>query len=176
MSGTSSMKALSVRLSWFPVALILTGTAMLLQRLHVIHLDWHAVFWGLVALGGVYKLIGGFAAKARGGVFWGTVFLAAGVFALLNVYEVIDPEPGLAVAGLLFALGVAFFLMFVVVPRDWYVLVPSLFFLLVGGAVLAVEMGYYDRWEVGPIIGAYWPVGLILFGLAILLNRGRRTG
>jgi hypothetical protein len=170
------MKALSVRFSWFPVALIVVGTAMLLQRLHVIHMDWHAIFWCLLALGGTYKLVRGFAAKSRGGVFWGMVFLVAGVFALLNIYDVIDPEPGAAVGGLLIALGIAFLLMFVMAPRDWYVVVPALFFLLLGGAVLSVEMGYSDRWEVGPIIGSYWPLGLILFGLALLLNRGRRAG
>ena len=170
------MKALSVRFSWFPVALIVVGTAMLLQKLHVVQMDWHILFWGLLALGGIYKLVRGFTAKSRGGVFWGMVFLTAGVFALLHIYDIIDPEPGAAVGGFLIGLGIAFVLMFVVAPRDWYVLVPALFFFLVGGAVLSVEMGYYDRWEVAPIIGSYWPVGLILFGLALLLNRGKRAG
>lgn len=167
------MNTLPVRFSWFAVALILTGTAMLLHRLNVVHLDWHAILWGLVAFGGLYKLIVGFATKRRGGVFWGTVFVTVGGFALLNLYDVIDPDPGLAVAGFLVALGIAFTLMFITVPRDWFVLVPALFFLLVGGAVLAVEMGYYERWEVTPIIASYWPAALIVFGLALLLNRGR---
>jgi succinate-acetate transporter protein len=175
MSRTFFMKALPVRFSWFAVALIVTGTAMLLHRLHVIHINWHAIFWGVVALGGLYKLVAGFAAKERGRVFWGTVFLTAGGFALLNIYDVIDPEPGLAVSGFLIALGIAFLLMFVTTPRDWYVLVPALFFLLVGGAVLSVEMGYYDRWDVATVIGSYWPAGLILFGVALLLNRGRKA-
>jgi hypothetical protein len=167
------MNTLPVRFSWFAVALIVTGTAMLLQRLHVISMDWRTIFWGVVALGGVYKLVMGFAMKRRGGVFWGTIFTTVGTLALLSLHDVIDPSPGIAVSGMLIALGVGFVLMFVTVPRDWYVLAPGLFFLLVGGAVLAVELGYYERWQVGPIIASYWPAGLIVFGLALLLNRGK---
>jgi len=165
----------TLRFPLFAIVLILVGTVMLLHRLHVVSMDWITVLWGVVALAGAFKIFNGFTLKRRGGVFWGLLFLALGTFALLHEFGVIDPEPGFTVAGLLLTLGTAFLLMFLTVPRDWYVLVPSAFFLLVGGGVLCVELGYFNRWDVSSFLGAYWPLALIAFGAALLLNRTRRT-
>ena len=67
--------------------------------------------------------------------------------------------------------GVAFLMMFVVSPRNWHVLVPTVFFLGAGAVMVLAEMGYFDRWDVMDAMRQYWPIALILFGITLLLNR-----
>jgi len=64
-------------------------------------------------------------------------------------------------------------LMFLVSPRDWHLLVPGAFLLLVGGAILSTELGYAQTWVVAPVVNRWWPAGLVLFGAAMLLNHSR---
>jgi len=80
-------------------------------------------------------------------------------------------DPGIVVSGLFLLFGAGCLLMFLVSPRNWYVLVPAACFLLVGGAILSTELGYWATWEVAPVVNRWWPAGLVLFGVALLLNR-----
>jgi hypothetical protein len=40
----------------------------------------------------------------------------------------------------------------------------------VGGAILSTELGVWATWEVAPVVNRWWPAGLVLFGMALLLN------
>jgi hypothetical protein len=164
------MHTLPVRNYWFPALLILIGAGMLLQRLHVIWVGWPAFLWMMVTVGGAVMLYNGLVRKSRGGVFWGLVWLAFGGACLLRSYEVLWLEPGIVVSGLFLVSGAGLLLVFLVSPRDWYLLVPAACFLIVGGAILSTELGVWPTWEVAPVVNRWWPAGLVLFGLALLLN------
>jgi hypothetical protein len=164
------MHTLPVRNYWFPALLIVIGAGMLLQRLHVIWVGWPAVLWMMVTVGGAVMLYNGLVLKSRGGVFWGLVWFAFGGACLLRSYEVLWLEPGIVVSGLFLVSGAGLLLVFLVSPRDWYLLVPAACFLIVGGAVLSTELGVWATWEVAPVVNRWWPAGLVLFGLALLLN------
>ena len=164
------MHTLPVRQYWFPSLLILVGAGMLLQRLHVVSVGWPAVpFMFLTAWGGV-KLYNGIAVKSRGGVFWGLFWFVVGGACLLRTFGVVWLDPGVVVSGLFLLAGAGLLLAFLVSPRDWYLLVPAVCFLLVGGAILSTELGYWAAWEVAPVVNRWWPAGLVLFGAALLLH------
>jgi hypothetical protein len=164
------MHAVPVRNFWFPVLLILIGAAMLLQRLHVVWVGWPALLWTLVAAGGGIKLYNGLALKSRGGVFWGLFWFVLGGACLLRALDAVWLDPGIVVSGLFLVTGAGMLLMFLVSPGTWYLLVPAVCFLIVGGAVLSTELGYFATWEIAPVVNRWWPVGLVLFGVALLLN------
>jgi hypothetical protein len=165
------MKALPIRFSWFALFLIVLGLSLMLHRLQLVDVPWYSMLWILVTILAAIRLFNGFVLKKRGNVFWGFFWMAIGCGATLYAYNLFDPGGGMMVAAATIVVGVAFLLMFVTVPRDWYVLVPAAFFLLLGGTILCVELGYFDSWDVAPLISSYWPVALILFGGAILLNK-----
>jgi hypothetical protein len=159
------------RFSWFGVALILIGAALLLHRLGVVSLGWHVVAWGVVTLIGVVKLFNGFSLKQRGSAFWGTAFFLIGLYNVVAELGVFEFQEYLVAPALVLTLGTAFLAVFLVMPRDWHNLVPSLFFLGLGTLMVLAEMGFLFRWQVEDLVGTYWPVGLILFGAALLLSR-----
>jgi len=171
------MNALPVRRFWFPALLIVVGTAMLLARLHVPWPGWAPLLWSLVAAGGGVRLYNGLVLRSRGGVFWGFFWLIVGGAGLLRSFDILWLDPGIVVSGTLLVLGAGCILMFLVSRRDWHLLVPAAFFLLVGGAILSTELGYADSREVAPLVNRWWPAGLVLFGAAMILNqpRGART-
>lgn len=164
------MNTYPIRISGFAVLLIVLGVTMLLHRLHIAWIPWQTALFFLVAAGGAVKLYNGFALKIRGKVFWGVVWFVVGLGLLLDTTYVIELTPGLAVSGLMIAVGVGFLLMFALRRSDWSQLVPGAFFILAGSLCLAGELGYFSTWDVASACETYWPVGLILFGVALLLN------
>jgi hypothetical protein len=164
------MRALTVRHYWIPVLLIFIGAGMLLDRLHVMRAGWPAVFWVFVALGGGIKLYNGLVLRSRGGVFWGLIWFVLGGACFLRSCGVEWLEPDLVVSGLFLLTGAGLLLAFFVSRCDWYLLVAAACLLLVGGAILSTELGYWATWEVAPVVNRWWPAGLVLFGAALLLN------
>jgi hypothetical protein len=164
------MHALPARSFWFPVLLILIGAGMLLHRLHFMWFGWPAVLWMFVTVGGGVKLYNGLVLKSRGGVFWGLFWFVLGGACLLRSCDVLWLDPGIMVSGLFLVSGAGLLLAFLVSPRDWYLLVPAACFLIVGGAILSTELGVWATWEVAPVVNRWWPAGLVLFGMALLLN------
>ncbi len=159
------------RFPFFGLLLILVGAVMLLDRTGVISLGWHSVFWGLVTLLGAYKLYAGFADPAREGIFWGTLFFFVGAYNFLNDLDLLEFSSSLLLPLFLIVMGVGFLLKFFRHLHDWHLIVPALFFVGLGAAMVLSELGTVGRWEVLGAIKAYWPVALILFGAALLLNR-----
>jgi len=164
------MHTLPVRNYWFPVLLIVFGSAMLLHRLHVVWAGWVPALFLAVAAGGGIMLYNGVARRSRGGVFWGFFWLVLGGACLLRACEVVWLDPGIVVSGLLLVFGAGTILMFVVSRRDWHLLVPGACLILAGGAVLSTELGWLPVWEVAPVVNRWWPAALVVSGAALILN------
>jgi hypothetical protein len=162
--------SLPVRNYFFPALLIVVGAALLLQRFHLAAFGWSAVAFAVIALAGGLKLYGGFATKSRGRVFWGLFWFVLGSACLLRTWGYVPLEPGIVVSGLLLVFGAGMILMFLVSRGDWYLLVPAACLLVVGGAILATELGYFAAWDVPSVVNRWWPAGLVLSGLALILN------
>src|SRR5512140_672144 len=165
------METSKMRFPWFGIALIVVGAAMLLHRLEIVNFGWHAALWGIVALFGAFKLITAFTTHRSGSAFWGTVLLVFGGYQLLEDLGLVYISSYLLFRWTVVLAGVGFLMMFAVQPRNWHVLVPSVFCLGTGSLMVLSEMGYFDRWDVVDAFRQYWPIALILFGITLLLNR-----
>ena len=165
------MSALREKFPWFGAALILIGVTLLLSRLHVVPLGWPEVFWALVAAFGAYKIWTGFTWKHKGTVFWGTLFFLFGVYRILYRLDVYELPMDFGFPVFVTIIGIGFFMMYISAPREWHLIVPALFFLVIGVGMAMSELGYMYRWEFLRAIKTYWPLALILFGGTLLLNR-----
>ena len=71
-------------------------------------------------------------------------------------------------------LGISFLMMYINDVREWAYLIPSVILAGVGVVVLLADTEYLSGYEVYDILHTYWPVGLILVGIAIILRRRDR--
>ena len=165
------MSPLRGKFPWFGAILILVGVTMLLSRLHVVPLGWREVFWGLVAAFGAYKIWTGFTWGHKGAIFWGTLLFLFGAYRILYHLEIYELPMDLGFPAFVTMIGIGFFMIFVSAPREWHLLIPALFFLVIGVGMGMSELGYMYRWEFLRAIKTYWPLVLILFGASLLLNR-----
>ena len=170
----SHQSALSQRFPWFAVALILIGTAMLLDRLDLLPVQWPLVGWGVLVLFGAHRVILGFTARWKGRVFWGTLLFLIGLYNVLYHLDVVERYPEVVLPVILLAVGMSFLMMYAVAPKEWHILIPALTLAGLGGVLLFAEYGYFDSWEVMWTIKRYWPVALILFGISLVLRRTTR--
>ena len=167
-----------MKVSWFGAALVLVGAALLLDRTGVVSLGWHGVFWGAVAVFGAVKVVNCFVlrkaapdAKGHCGIFWGTLLFLFGLYNLLEDLGAFEVHSYFGFPVLFVMVGLAFLAVFVSRPRDWHVLIPACLFIGVGAVMIVAELGMLDRWEIQDAVRSYWPIALILFGGALLLNR-----
>jgi hypothetical protein len=156
---------------WFGVALVVIGAAILLQKLHVIEVDFWTVFWPLMMLMGLVGVARGFSGEKRGKIFWGTVGFLFSLFFLLRSLDFVEIRPHMFLPAAFLVFGIAFLMLFVNTFRDWYLLIPAVILGGTGVMFLLAEYGFLYYWDVWQTFRVYWPAVLILFGLAIILKR-----
>ncbi|MCI0707508.1 MAG: DUF5668 domain-containing protein [Ignavibacteriae bacterium] len=153
------------------ILLIGLGLMLLLDRLGVIYFGWDRIFWMFVGIAGAILAVDGFTHKGRGKIFWGTLMFFVSVSFSLYVWNLLWwPEyywPG----SLSLSLGLAFFALLTLEPRNVGVMVPGILFSGFGAIMLLVEFYYLDWWDVRRFLRDYWPVALIAWGIAMLLKR-----
>lgn len=162
------MKAKS---SIFGVLLIALGTVLLLDRLEVISFGWGKIFWMFLGVWGAVLAVQGVSMKRRGRIFWGSLFFFLGMFFSLEAWELVWLTDELGFGGISLALGLAFLTLYVFEPHNLGALVPALLFGSFGLTMILVEYGYLSWWEVRRFLRVYWPVALILWGVAILMRK-----
>jgi len=156
---------------WFGVALVVVGVAILLQKLHVVEVEFGMVFWPLLMLLGLVGVARGFALGARGKIFWGTVGFLYALFFLLRSLDFVEIRPHMFLPATFLVFGIAFLMLSVNTFRDWYFLIPAAILGGTGAMFLLAEYGYLYYWDVWQAVRLYWPAVLILFGLGIILKR-----
>jgi hypothetical protein len=157
--------------SWFGVGLILTGSVLLLHRLDYIDFGVRPLLWSLVALFGVIRCVDGFRHKRPARVFWGAFLFFFGSYGLTWYVDAIDTVMPSWPPALVLMVGASFLVTYASVPRSWQLLVPAVTLTGVGVLMTMTEFGYLYRFEVSRILGVLLPAALILFGLAIILQR-----
>jgi hypothetical protein len=161
------------RFPFFAILLILGGAVMLLDRLSLLDVTWMGVIWILIALVGASKLWRSVGRPSRGGQFWGTVLLLGGMAMALYEFDILIIPPRLGLPLILVLLGIGTLVKFAFMPREWHLLVPALALLGVGGAMILTVYDYLPYRSLACTLGTYWPVALVVFGAALLLNRKR---
>ena len=157
--------------SWFGVGLIVLGISMLLDRLEILRFGWHPVLWTLLALVGLVRAIDGFGKKKIGRVFWGTFLFLFGAYILLREIDAVELRSYWWLPAMMLIVGFSILMMVVCAPREWHLLVPSVVLLGIGAAMVLTEFGYFYSHDIVEAVRMYWPVGMILFGLSLVLQR-----
>jgi hypothetical protein len=156
----------------FPVLLILVGAALLLDRAHVLSFGWWSIFWAVVTVLGAHKMYLAFRSPAERGMVWGTMLFFVGLYNVLEDFNVLLLPGGTLFPAFLVVVGLGFFLALLRQPREWHLAVPALAFLGIGTVMVLAEIDYLGRWAVLDMIRQWWPIALVLFGAALLLNCG----
>ncbi len=155
----------------FPATfLIFLGLIFLLRSLHL--LDWSDA-WPLILVGvGTMIFISGLGRTDKGAVFPGTVLILVGVFfflwSRLHFSDSMDMDELWPIFPLI--VGIAFFILFLLNPKDWGTLVPGVILVLISVLFFLTNFGLLStsKWA---HIGRLWPLVLIIIGLGLLLGR-----
>ena len=166
--------AFNHRGSWFGIALVIVGGALLLDRFNLVEVDFATIFWPLVMLFGLVAAGRGFSLNKRGKVFWGTIWFLYGLFFYLRSADFVDVPSRMLLASSFLIFGIAFFMMFLNNIQDWMYLIPATILSALGVLFILARYDLISYWELRESIHLYWPVALILFGLAMILRRRRQ--
>ena len=170
------MEERNTRFPWFGIALIVFGTALLLNKLDLISVQFNHIFWPLMMLLGIAGVSKGYTRNRRGKIFGGTVLFLYSLFFFLRSLDSLDLHRYMFIPATFLIFGIAFVMMYLHNIRDWFLLIPAVLFCGIGILFIMTELGYLYRWEVWEAVHLYWPIGLILLGIAIILRRrGQRT-
>ena len=156
---------------WFGIILILAGAALLLDRLDILNIEFSYVLWSFVMIVGFAKVYLGFSSNHSGRIFFGTIFFLFGLYFLLRAIDYVEMRGHIFIPATFLIVGFAFIMMYLNNPREWAFLIPAVLLMGIGAAYILSEVGYLYPWEVREYVRMYWPVGLILIGLAVLLRR-----
>jgi hypothetical protein len=157
--------------SWFGVGLVVIGLVLLLDRLDVLYFEWTTAVWGLLAVFGATRMVDGFRRKLRARLFWGTFLFLLGTYSVLYHLNVFPFHFHVHPPVILLILGLCILALFVLNPKEWHVLIPSLSFIGLGTLWILVRLGFVYRYDVIDAIRYYWPMALILFGVSLLLRK-----
>ncbi|MDI6765665.1 MAG: DUF5668 domain-containing protein [Bacteroidota bacterium] len=159
------------RTSWFGIALIIVGAAMLVDHLNIINIAFSSIFWPLLMVIGIFAVGKGFSQNRLRKIYWGTVLFLYSLFFFLRSIDSIELYSFVFLPASFIIFGVGFFMMYLNNFKDWHFLIPALLLTGIGSLFLLTEYGCFSHREVWDAVRTYWPVILILFGLAILLKR-----
>jgi hypothetical protein len=152
------------------IVLILIGVLLLLRQLHVFWFHGPVVLWGLLAALGFYRLVLGLRRDGKGVVFGSMAAIIGSYMVLHDLGYAYLPHYQIF-PGMMMLVGVGVLMTVIAAPRKWHNLVPAFLFIGFGAVMAMAEEGMFDRWEVMDFVRMWWPVGLILFGIALLVNR-----
>ncbi len=155
-----------------PILLILVGAAMLLDRTRVLTFGWWTILWALIAILGLYKMSRAFQFPVEGGMVWGTTLFFVGLYTVLEDFGVAVLPGGTQFPALLAVVGFGFLLALLRQPREWHLAIPAAVLLGIGAVMIMGEMQYLGHWVVLDTVRQWWPAALVLFGVALILNRG----
>lgn len=160
--------------SWFGIALVIIGAALLLDRFDLVQFDFSTIFWPLVMLLGLVAAGRGFSLNKRGKIFWGTIWFLYGLFFYLRSADFVDVPSRMLMASSFLIFGVAFFMIFLNNIQDWVYLIPATILSALGVLLILARYDLISYWELRESIHLYWPIALILFGVGMILRRRTR--
>ena len=170
----NSIQKRSLSFSLVGIFLILLGTGILLQRLHILSHQWSTVVWACFGIVGFLAVIQGFAERGRGKAFWGSLLFFVSTAVLVQRFSLIEFEPWDVPATISLAIGLSFLILFLFDPRRIGVLIPLLLF---GGYGVLYYLWWWDviNWfDLKYYIRTYWPAVIILWGASLVFQRRKK--
>ncbi|MBN1479411.1 hypothetical protein EH223_16460 [candidate division KSB1 bacterium] len=151
---------------------ILVGVGLLMDKMNLFAFGWKEIYPVIFILISVVSFINAFAGQ-KNSSFWGGVFGVLGAFFFLRNYDFVPNywfEEFWPI--FLIALGVGFIVLYIFNPRDWGVLIPGAILTGLGLVFIFESMDLIDNFfEIAfDAVFTYWPLVLILFGVALILG------
>lgn len=156
------------------VSLIVLGMVLLLRRFGVIDLHVREIVWPALGLLGLFLAGRGLADGRRGRIVGGTILFLYSIFFLIRSSDRYSFPFDLIVPATFLIVGIAFAMLFVNRPSEWYYAIPALLLGGIGASIMLTEYGVWFGWELREALRTWWPAALILTGGAMLLRRSRR--
>ncbi len=154
---------------WLGIVLIVVGVAMLLDHLHFFAMSWWLVFWAAVTVASAVMVFRN-SRRREGGVFWLTILFFFALYKTLRQFGALDLREEWGFPVLLVIAGIGIGVVVASHPHRWHLLVPALALIAAGGAMMLAEFNVLSVWDVRNAVSNYWPVAVLLFGVAMLLN------
>ncbi len=154
---------------WLGIVLIVVGMAMLLDHLHFFALSWWLVFWASVTVVSAVMVIRN-SRQRQGGVFWLTILCFFALYKTLRQLGALELHEEWGFPLFLVIAGIGTCVVVAARPKRWHLLVPALALIAAGGAMMLAEFEILSVWDVRSAVNNYWPVAVLLFGVAMLLN------
>jgi hypothetical protein len=155
---------------WFGVLLIIVGSVLLLDRLSILSFGFARIIWTTVSLIGAFHVVNGFSRKKNGAIFWGTVVFLYGLYFFLRTLQFLEFYPHLLFSASLLIFGIAFLVLYVNNVKEWGFVIPGVLLGGLGTVLLLDRVELYELKELWLSVRRYWPVVLILTGIAILIG------
>jgi len=150
---------------------IILGAALLLDRLDVMAFRWDKLFWIAATITGMFLTGDGLVRRKRGKTFWGSLLLFFSLFQTLTRFGAIERYGFYTLPALFIAFGIAFFLLYMLEPREVTLLIPALLLCGAGTVSLLWWWEIVDLYEVRSAVRTYWPLALVAIGLSIMVRR-----
>lgn len=150
------------------ILLIIIGLAILLKPYY--DLDFYFFrSYGLFILG-ILGLMKGLSASPRRNIYLPVFILALGAYYILGDAGFYFTDRGLTVSVIILLLGVSFYPLYFLVNRKWSYLLYGNLIMAAGLLFLAYYLEYIPTYIFRTVVEDYWPVALIIIGIAYLVN------
>lgn len=158
-------------ISWFGIALVIIGGALLLTKLNILDVRFSTIFWAVFSLFGLLSTIRGFSMNIRWKIFWGTLSFLYGLFFFLRASDLVELHGHIFLPVTFLVFGVAFLMMFLNDTKEWFFVIPALFLGGAGTLFILADLDYFSYWDMYDTIHLYWPLILIILGLGFIFRR-----
>ncbi len=150
------------------IFLILLGSAILAH--HYYGFNWHFLrSYGFFVIG-FLGILRGLSLTPKRGIYLSAFILFIGFYYLLGEWGVIEIDRGLSIAAFTLFIGGAFIVQHLLGNRKWEQLLFGTIFLTIGVLFLLEHFRQLPPDLLPTLIDVYWPVLLIIIGVAFLLH------
>ena len=152
------------------IFLVATGLLLLLKQLGIVWIDSGTLFWSACTVIGAWMVIRNMIASRRGKVFIGSVLFYFGVTFLATHLSLITSHHTVLIPAFLIAFGLSFTSLYIMNPRDFHLLIPTLVFAGFGTGIVLIELDMMYFSDFLNISAQYWPLLIVLLGLSFLFR------
>jgi hypothetical protein len=156
------------------VLLIVVGFTILFRSYY--DLDFHFFrSYGLFLIG-FLGLLKGLSAFPRRTIYLPFLLILVGMYYIGGDFGFYYTDQGLTVSVFVIFLGVSFYPLYLFVNRKWNYLLYGNLIILAGLLFLAYYLDFIPPHVFRMIVNDYWPVAIIVIGLAYLINAFMQNG
>lgn len=156
------------------VLLIVIGFAILFRSYYDLNFYFFRSY-GLFLLG-LLGLLKGLSASPRRGIYLPVLLILVGMYYIGGDFGFYYVDRGLTVSVFIISLGLSFYPLYIFVAHKWNYLLYGNLIILAGLFFLAYYLDFIPPHLFRAIVNDYWPVAIIVIGLAYLINSFIQNG